>query len=306
MRKVVILFVLILFSLQFISAVEFDMKTNFSQGESFIAKVSGDFAQPLTEQDVIFFRRHMQTSIIPKIVRINDDYYIYASLDEKIPDDYSININEDSKNFTIDSETADFSINKGFIITDKDFSIDITNLKNSKTLINTNFSSKSSSFFFESNEMRQITFGIGDIKQTSLQILEMKTENLEYKIPVYVFVKEQEIEEENTTPQNISGNKSEEIINTSKSEKIISVSTKQTCAEMNKSVCVQNLEICDGESSYGKDNLCCSGICKEIPKNSTWKILGWSLLVIIILIIWFVRNKYYSVKSEVNLFGKKK
>ena len=112
MKRGIIFFTLILTLVLFplVSSVGFDMKTNFSQNEIFLAKISGDFSQPLTAQDITFYRRHMQTSIIPEIVEIDNDFYLYASLEGKIPDNYSINIKEDSKNFTITDGIADFSI----------------------------------------------------------------------------------------------------------------------------------------------------------------------------------------------------
>ena len=155
MKKVVILFALILFLFPIISAVGFDMKTNFSQGETFLAKISGDFTKPLLEQDISFYRRHMQTSIIPRIVEIDKEFYIYASLSEKTPDNYSIHIAEDSKNFTITDATADFSINPGFIITNKDFFIEVKNLKNNKITINSKFNEKENSVVLDPQETKK-------------------------------------------------------------------------------------------------------------------------------------------------------
>ena len=231
MKKLVIL-ILFLLIFPLISAVKFDMKTNFSQGETFIAKVSGDFVKPLTTQDISFYRRHMQTSIIPEIIKMDEDFYIYASLLEKVPDNYSIVIREDSKNFTITDDIADFSIDTGFVVTDKDFSVEVKNLQNHKITISKKFTDNAESIILSAEETKKIEFSVDKIKETSLEIIQLTTANLSYLIPAYIFVAEKISSEsgQNQTSENETSGFNPVEITIPKSENITSISTTKTCA----------------------------------------------------------------------------
>lgn len=293
-----LVFILILLIFPIVSSLDFDMKTNFSQGETFLAKISGDFSKSIAEQDITFYRRHMQTSLIPEIIEINKEIYIYASLYEKIPDNYSIIVGEDSRNFTITDEIADFSINPGFIITSKDFSVEVKNLQNSQITIKHNFHDDEDSLALDLGETKKINFEIEEIEQTTLENLELSTEKLKYEIPVYIFVTLAETAE---TPieNNISETQEEETI-VQKPANITAVSTTQTCEEMQGKVCGKG-EACDGESAYAKDNVCCFGTCNEIESDDGWKLLGWAMLILIIIIILIVKRRYKNVKSNIDL-----
>lgn len=294
--------ILILIVSPLISAVEFDMKANFSQGEMFIAKISGDFSKPITVQDISFYRRHMQTSIIPKIIKMNEEFYIYASLLEKVPDNYSINIAGDSKNFTITDDIADFSIDTGFVVTDKDFFIEVKNLQNSKITISKKFMDEEESITLSAEETKKINFPVDKISQATLEIIELSTANLIYQIPAYIFVAEEVSEEpeQNQTPEEEIPEFNPVEIIVPESEEIISISTKQTCEELKLKICAKK-EICNGNSSYAKDNVCCLGVCNEIASDTGWKLLGWAIIILIVVVIWVVRKKYKGVKSKVDL-----
>ena len=122
MKKLAFLFIILLL-LPIISAVKFDMKNEFSQGETLMAKVSGNFLIPLQKDNVFFYRDHVRIPIEYDIKKIDEDYYIYALLLGKEPKNYSIalenirymkggEISEENiiQNFTINNQTADFSI----------------------------------------------------------------------------------------------------------------------------------------------------------------------------------------------------
>lgn len=216
--KIITIFLLLLFLLPIISAVEFDIKAEFSQGETLMARISGNFVDQITKNDVYFYRGHVGTSVNFDVAKIDDEFYIYAQLLDKTPDNYSVaiqnvrymvgsQISEDTltKNFTITNATADFKINPGFIITDKDFSVEVQNLKDNKITININTgSSEESTDFFaalfgsttsgndsvtlKSGEIEKINFELGDIENPVLQTIELSTENLKYSIPVYIYL----------------------------------------------------------------------------------------------------------------------
>lgn len=299
-KLVIILFLLLIFPI--VSAVEFDMKTNFSQGETFIAKISGDFAKPLTSQDISFYRRHMQTSIIPKVVKMNEEFYIYAFLLEKVPDNYSIAIAGESQNFTITDDIADFSVDTGFVVIDKDFFIEVKNLQNYKITISSKFLDEEESIILSAKETKKIEFFVADIEKTSLEIVELSAANLTYLIPTYIFVAEETSNEpeQNQTSENETSEFNPVKIIIPESENITSVSTTKTCEEMTGKICGQG-EKCIGDSAYAKDGVCCLGACDEIESDTGWKLIGWGVFIFIILVIWFVWRKYKRVKSKIDL-----
>ena len=198
----------VLILLPFLSAVEIDMKTDFSQGETLIAKVSGNFFEAISEEDISFFRGHVKTSIIPSVAKIDGDFYIYAQLFEKASNNYSIVI-EDAKyfqfnrlieedivkNFSINENFADFSVEPGFIITDRDFSLEVKNLIDKKITINVETDSfygegifpGESSITINSGETKKINFQVENKTDSFLNIVILNTESLEYEIPVYIF-----------------------------------------------------------------------------------------------------------------------
>jgi hypothetical protein len=226
------IFILVLLILPLLSAVEVDVKSNFSQGETLIAKVSGNFLDPILEENIIFYRRHLSTSIIPHIKKIDNEYYLYASLDiGKIPDDYSfiirdvrymkgsqISDEEIIGNFSILDNIADFSIDKGFILTQNDFFITVQNLQDNKITIKSKLKNETiveeePEGFFDSlfggdkevtlqgdptdlisGEIKEISFHAKDLEKNKIQFITIATENTEYEIPVYI--ESEEVSEE--------------------------------------------------------------------------------------------------------------
>ncbi len=223
--KKVVLFLIFLFLLQIISAVEVNMKENYFQGETLLAKISGNFAEPILKENVFFYRQRANGSgflRIPinnfDITIIDEEYYIYAKLPES-PNNYKISIEDVKyykgssitdenieKNFTITNQTADFSIDKGVINTNQDFSINVQNLQEFKiTLkINTKTNSGSSDDFLsslfgnieegeentislKSGEIKKIDFQVKNIYNSTFKTIEISSDNLKYEIPVYIF-----------------------------------------------------------------------------------------------------------------------
>ncbi len=215
-RAIFLLMILLLFPI--ISAIEFNMETEFSQGETLIAKVSGNFLKPISKENIKLYRGHVRVSLDPYVAKINDDFYIYASLLGKEQNNYSLVIEDTKyykggqiseedivKNFSITNNTADFLVNPGFIITEEDFFIEVQNLKDSEITIQIkiNFSGANSGGFFsslfedsignennsvtlKSGEIEKINFKLGDIKQSLFETIELSTENTKYEIPVYI------------------------------------------------------------------------------------------------------------------------
>lgn len=200
-KSILILIISLLFLLPLISAVEFTMDDNFKQGETIIAKVSGNFLTQITKNNIFFYRGHVQVPMEYDVANIGGDFYIYVMTIGKTPqDDYSISIQnvkymkgaeitEENivKNFSIADETADFSVKPGFITASDDFSLEVQNLLDNSITLNvkteTNNSggrgifiggAREASITLKSGEIKQIIFSLGAGEPT-LQNIELST-----------------------------------------------------------------------------------------------------------------------------------
>ena len=329
-KTILISLAFLILILPIILAVEVDMKTEFVQGETLLAEISGNFLEYLEKENIFFYREHVKIPLEYDLAKIDNKYYVYAQLGDKEPNNYSlrientrymqgVNIIEEDiiKDFVITNDLADFKVNPGFIIADKPFTIEVQNLRDFKIEIDIseNKTATAGGFFeslfslrtFEpdielfSGEIKNLEFDLGN--ETSFDFIELKTENITYKIPVYIFViKTIETEEQNKSEEETTTEEDEETTPDSEEEEeeIKIVSTK-TCAEENGTICKDN-EKCNGTIIQARDATCCLGTCEEIKKDNTAKILGWSMVVIILLaVIWFFKTKYKSAKKEINL-----
>ena len=109
------IFILILLIVPTISAIEFDMKTNFSQGETFMAKVSGYFLEPILKENIFFYRGHVRIPLKYNVAEINNEFYIYAMLADKEPNNYSLAIK--NVRYMVGSQISEEDITKDIEIT---------------------------------------------------------------------------------------------------------------------------------------------------------------------------------------------
>jgi len=249
-NKIFILAFSMILILPFCSSAAIDMKSSYNLGETFLAKISGNFLQPLSGQSVSFYRRHMPTTMDVSLTKISDVYYIYGQISpSKIPDNYSLvisrvkylqggRVKDDNLfyNFSITNETADFSIEPAALATSSDFSIILQNLKDETMSVSVSFSNESDSLggflsFFtatEENSEKTLSFSLSPEETKSVNFdlddlvagentIKFKSENLEYLLPVMV-LKEKENQKFNFEESDI--NLSLEV-NSSKSEKVM-------------------------------------------------------------------------------------
>ena len=205
MRKLLVIFaVLCLFPL--ISGIEISSKTDFDKGETFMMKISGNFFEPIANDDISFYRGHVKTSIVPSVFEINNDFYIYAQLYGKEPDNYSVVIKNAKYfdvtqlvekdiefNFSIGNGSADFYVEPGVVSSSGDFSLDVQNIVNKQVSLNVDSGNYSdlispdvSSLNLKSGEKREIKFSVEDNSNNSLALVKLSSENTEYEIPVYL------------------------------------------------------------------------------------------------------------------------
>ena len=197
MKKISI-FVLMFLTISTISAIEFNLDSEYPQGSSILATISGSFQETITEQDIEFFRGHVRVPIDFNLEKIGDNYYLYASLVNKDPNNYSVVINEVeflegakvveeniTRNFTITEEITDFSISKGVVITEDEFSITVQNLQSQRINITSNFLEEKTTELF-SGEIAELKFSVEDVPLLEIQNLKLTSRNTSYEIPIYV------------------------------------------------------------------------------------------------------------------------
>lgn len=236
-REKFIFLLLLLFVIPLASSLDINMEGNISQGETVIATIQGNFLDAISSDNIEFYRGHVRTPFVYDVGNIDGIYYIYFQTSGKTQSNYSIiikgvryyvgsSISNDqiSKNFTITSEQADFSVNTGFVVTNGNFSIEVQNLNpNTITIsIDTEVNSGSSSGFFDflfknepvsnsgqgsvtllSGEIEEIDISIDDIDETTVRTLTLSSENTLYEIPVQVILQ--------SKPNNTSSNDTENI-----------------------------------------------------------------------------------------------
>lgn len=194
------------------SAINFDMKDTFHEEEVLIARLSGDFINPPLKENINFYRGHVVTGIDYSITKIGEDYYLFAPLSGRAPNNYSIVIEEVSykkgsktieedlvKNFTIIGGLVDFIIDKGFLNTKNNFYIELENLLDEDLEVTMNITPISGSdqgiinYEEESNYdftltpgSERIDFEI-DVRDPTIKLIQFTSSNTSYEIPVSLY-----------------------------------------------------------------------------------------------------------------------
>jgi hypothetical protein len=229
--KIGIFVIILILIFPLASAIELDMKKEYNRGETLLAKVSGNFINSVLKEKIKLYRGHVRSSLEPYVAKINDDFYIYASLLGKGENNYSLVI-EDVKyykgneiiegdiagNFSITNETASFSAIPGFVVTDDDFYLQVQNLKDESIEINIGtggISKESDESFFsslfggsedeieaggssvtlKSGEIEKINFDVREVERPHFEKIKLSSGETSYEIPVYVFGESEKKEE---------------------------------------------------------------------------------------------------------------
>jgi len=339
MKKEIIPFLLlVLLLIPMVFSLELEMKDSYLKQETLIAKIPGEFLTSLTKDNIYFYKRHVRIPMEFELSKLDNSYYLYAVLPD-ISENYSIAVTgvqykyagklstEDiTKNFTITETNADFNINPGFVKTSESFSVNVQNLKseNIEISIKTNNESSSTGFFaslfgnneedsekllLKAGETKKVTFQLTDFAFSSIETIEFFYLNTSCSFLVYV------------TPEIVDSTDEKEKVNEEDKQITIISNTTTTstdtpsvnqqnsaksCSELSGKICSSNQE-CSGESRYANDGKCCLGTCEEKSNNITLKIIGWAMVILVlVLIYWFFIKKYFGVKREANILDVKK
>ena len=213
------LILILLLILPLASAIELTYDETLNQGQTLILKISGNFVEPIQDDNIYFYRQHVAVPFNYDFMKLGEDYYLYATTSGKTVDNYSIIIKDAEYyvlggttsdddivvNFSIVEGYADFSVSPGYILTDDDFSIDVQNIQDIsiEIQIQTEKEESSGSFFsmifgvnqgestsltLGAGEIESIDFGLENLTNATLNTIYLSTENTEYEIPVYVIL----------------------------------------------------------------------------------------------------------------------
>src|SRR3989344_431715 len=185
-----------------INFIRTENSSDFNKGETLIAKLSGNFIDKPTSDNVVFYRGHVRIPMVYKISEMNDDFYIYALTVGKSQGNYSLSIEnvrymqgtqevEEKivKNFTINGNLSDFSIEPGFVINDTGFSIEVQNLQNNQITINIDASDNllvQDSVNVNSGEIKKVSFQLKNQENSFSEQIKLTSEKTSYAIPIFI------------------------------------------------------------------------------------------------------------------------
>ena len=75
------------------------------------------------------------------------------------------------------------------------------------------------------------------------------------------------------------------------------------CSALNGTICNPSTEKCqDGNTKVARDGICCLSVCTEVVGSSYGKIIGWTIVALILgFVLWFYFFKYKKTKNVVDL-----
>lgn len=192
----------LLFVIPSTSAVAVQVPSNFEQGETLLAKISGNFVDQVTTDNVFFYRGHVQIPVTFDVIKIDSDFYLYALLTEKAQGNYSFYVkdvryyeatqvidDDFGANFTISNTTAAFSVTPGVVYTDSDFTVELQNLLNQAITVdidNAGEINSLSSVNLNVGESKTVSFTLDSQAMRGLSTITLAAENTAYEMPVYL------------------------------------------------------------------------------------------------------------------------
>ncbi len=232
MKRALFVFAFILLFAPLVSPIQIEVNSELNQGETLVAKLSGNFYKPILENNIYFYRNtYTAVPLEFYLLKIDEDYYISVSSLGKTPGNYSLVIKNSEYsvaggqkssddiiiNFTILSEFADFLTKPGMQILEnsKDlFYLEVQNLKDEQITISVDtnpsgqeaqgdfFSSLFGSgdkktgeqFVFKANEKKQIELKFENLTETGLRTIQLSSGNFTQDVFVYVMSAEEKLE----------------------------------------------------------------------------------------------------------------
>jgi hypothetical protein len=195
----------VVFLIPVILGATIDTKPEYKQGETMIAKISGNFIDTINSSNVVFYRGHVKVPMDYEVGKLGSYYYLKASLIGKVPENYSVVIEgihyyqglqvlsaNFFSNFTVLPEQASFSVNPGFIISEKDFFIEVQNLIDSEItvdIVSPKEINSISSVKVSPQQKKIISFNFSNLSEDFSSVISFSSSSTNYDVPVYLFGK---------------------------------------------------------------------------------------------------------------------
>lgn len=197
--KILFLFISIIIAFNlfgnFVSGLNIEINDQYQPLETILIKVSGNFLQGITNDQIEFRRDHVKVPIKYGLEKFEEDYFIWAIAPEN-ENNYSLNLMnvftsvsgksiemDFQKNFSILGNKSEYTISPGVIYTDKDFTIEVISNIDNKIEI-------PGKYLEEHNiELRpglnELTYSVRAIDKTSYLEIQIG----KYTVPTYIIAK---------------------------------------------------------------------------------------------------------------------
>lgn len=195
-NKSILIFLVVLFlSFSFVSALEFEVKQEFAKGETLFAKVSGNFVDTISSQNVYLYQDHVRIAFVGFVKKINDEYYIYGQGVTKQEGNYSLRIQNvryilsgETKSdeiiipFKVSNKTAEFLVDPLVVASEGKFTVKIKNNVDKKIEVKSTFGKATSTTLLSYDETKEIEFGLTEQKEASVSKITLKSNDTEYTL----------------------------------------------------------------------------------------------------------------------------
>jgi len=91
MKKELLIFAFVLLFIPLVFSIQIETDSELNLGETLVVKFSGNFYEPILENDVYFYRNiYTAVPLEFELLKIEGNYYISASTLTKTPGNYSL------------------------------------------------------------------------------------------------------------------------------------------------------------------------------------------------------------------------
>lgn len=192
MKKLVILFCVILFLAVNVFAISSDLKAEYERGETIIAEISGNIVEPIGKEQIEFRRGHVAVPLEYDFRKLGDKWFLWA-IAPNSKNNYTLVVKDIAttlagnveridfeQNFSVLGNLTDYSIKPGFVYASADFSINVQLNEDFDKTITVNFPSEREVILNPGDN--KIDFSISNVNETGFRKINFG----KYAVPLYL------------------------------------------------------------------------------------------------------------------------
>ncbi len=192
MKKLVILFCVILFLAVNVFAISSDLKAEYERGETIIAEISGNIVEPIGKEQIEFRRGHVAVPLEYDFRKLGDKWFLWA-IAPNSENNYTLVVKDIAttlagnveridfeQNFSVLGNLTDYSIKPGFVYASADFSINVQLNEDFDKTITVNFPSEREVILNPGDN--KIDFSISNVNETGFRKINFG----KYAVPLYL------------------------------------------------------------------------------------------------------------------------